>query len=285
MTSTTPAKIAVLQYSTYGHIATLAEQIAEGVKSTGASVEVFQFEETLSEEVLGKMHANKAPISKFPVITPAKLAEVSWRWKEGKRDTNYVICLMKIFLPPGISCMHSPLSWHNSFWCFDQFDGFLLGFPTRWDSDWTSLQDWIELTVAILRGVGCWHPPFIPSQQIWKSSSSSEHLLRSNWRSLGSRKASRQVRRSFHVSLFEDDREFSPFSKLLTPFILLSLSSQLLWYSTRRYWDYHLDHSSIFGSSWVIRSDNPSPPLLFVGRSPRLITSLRSLFCLLFSDH
>lgn len=69
------SKIAVVVYSAYGHVAQISEKVVEGVKSTGASVDVYQFPETLSDEVLGKLHANKAPIASFPVITPDKLKE------------------------------------------------------------------------------------------------------------------------------------------------------------------------------------------------------------------
>ncbi|PWZ00099.1 putative 1,4-benzoquinone reductase [Testicularia cyperi] len=67
------AKIAVIVFSLYGHVAKLSESIVEGAKSTGAQVDVYQFPETLSDEVLAKMHANKAPIKDLPVITPNDL--------------------------------------------------------------------------------------------------------------------------------------------------------------------------------------------------------------------
>ncbi|CAH7674592.1 flavoprotein-like protein [Phakopsora pachyrhizi] len=51
------AKIAIITYSTYGHINQLADLVEEGVKSSGAIVTRFQLPETLSEEVLSKMHA------------------------------------------------------------------------------------------------------------------------------------------------------------------------------------------------------------------------------------
>jgi NAD(P)H dehydrogenase (quinone) len=41
-----PAKILVLYYSTYGHIATLAKAVAEGAKSTGAEVDLYQVPES-----------------------------------------------------------------------------------------------------------------------------------------------------------------------------------------------------------------------------------------------
>lgn len=69
------SKVAVIVYSTYGHSHSLAEQVIEGAKSTGATVDVYQFAETLSDEVLGKMHANKEPIKNFKTITPDALKE------------------------------------------------------------------------------------------------------------------------------------------------------------------------------------------------------------------
>lgn len=59
----------------YGHVAKLATEVEAGLKSTGATVDVYQFGETLSEEVLQKMHANKEPIKNYPVITPDALKE------------------------------------------------------------------------------------------------------------------------------------------------------------------------------------------------------------------
>ncbi|EJT97748.1 hypothetical protein DACRYDRAFT_111646 [Dacryopinax primogenitus] len=69
-----PAKIAVIYYSMYGHIKQLAEKAVEGVKSAGASVTLYQFPETLNEEILGKMHAPPKDAA-VPIITPADLKE------------------------------------------------------------------------------------------------------------------------------------------------------------------------------------------------------------------
>ncbi|KAG5355264.1 Protoplast secreted protein 2 [Yarrowia sp. C11] len=63
-------KIAVLIYSTYGHIAELARKEAEGVKAAGGEVDLFQVEETLSEEILKYMKAPGQP-QDFKVLTPA----------------------------------------------------------------------------------------------------------------------------------------------------------------------------------------------------------------------
>lgn len=67
------AKIAVLVYSMYGHVATLSDSIVEGLKEAGVEYKVFQFSETLPGGVLEKMHAHKAPIQNLPEITPDEL--------------------------------------------------------------------------------------------------------------------------------------------------------------------------------------------------------------------
>jgi NAD(P)H dehydrogenase (quinone) len=54
-------------YSTYGHIYKLAQAVAEGAGSVeGVTVKVARFPETLSDEVLTKMHALEAK-----VLTPS----------------------------------------------------------------------------------------------------------------------------------------------------------------------------------------------------------------------
>ena len=50
------AKILVLYYSAYGHIETMANAVAEGARSTGATAEVKRVPETLDAETLKKMH-------------------------------------------------------------------------------------------------------------------------------------------------------------------------------------------------------------------------------------
>ncbi|KAI0512954.1 minor allergen Alt a 7 [Xylaria bambusicola] len=50
-------KIAIVFYSMYGHIAKLAQAEKEGIEKAGGSVDLFQIPETLSADVLAKMHA------------------------------------------------------------------------------------------------------------------------------------------------------------------------------------------------------------------------------------
>jgi len=57
---TMPAKIAVIYYSTYGHVTKLTEEVIAGAKATGAHVDVFRIPETLSKEILSKQHAAPA---------------------------------------------------------------------------------------------------------------------------------------------------------------------------------------------------------------------------------
>ncbi|CAN3364985.1 NAD(P)H quinone oxidoreductase Pst3p [Diutina catenulata] len=54
-----PPRIAVVYYSMYGHIAKMAESVKAGVEAAGGQCDIFQIPETLSDDVLGKMHAPK----------------------------------------------------------------------------------------------------------------------------------------------------------------------------------------------------------------------------------
>ncbi|KAJ1958776.1 hypothetical protein EC988_000096 [Linderina pennispora] len=67
-------KVFVVFYSTYGHVHTVAKSIQKGLEKVGnVDVELYQFPETLSEDILGKMHAPPKP--DVPVITVDKLTE------------------------------------------------------------------------------------------------------------------------------------------------------------------------------------------------------------------
>eukprot|EP00918_Siedleckia_nematoides_P013339 GHVU01029066.1.p1 GENE.GHVU01029066.1~~GHVU01029066.1.p1 ORF type:complete len:219 (+),score=34.30 GHVU01029066.1:92-748(+) len=67
-------KVYVVFYSTYGHVKILAENVRDGVVAGGGDCKLFQIEETLSEEVLGKMNAPPKDKS-IPTIKPAELAD------------------------------------------------------------------------------------------------------------------------------------------------------------------------------------------------------------------
>lgn len=61
------AKVLVLYYSTYGHIETMAEAIAEGARKAGAQVDIKRVAETVPEEIARKAHFKldqKAPVAK-----------------------------------------------------------------------------------------------------------------------------------------------------------------------------------------------------------------------------
>ncbi|KAH7100227.1 1,4-benzoquinone reductase [Auriculariales sp. MPI-PUGE-AT-0066] len=66
-------RVAIVIYSLYGHIAKVAESVKAGVESAGGSAEIFQVAETLSQEVLTKMHAPPKPA--YKVVAPADLVE------------------------------------------------------------------------------------------------------------------------------------------------------------------------------------------------------------------
>lgn len=68
-------KVAIIYYSTYGHVAGMAKAIKEGIESadSGSKADIFQVKETLSEEVLGMLHA-PAKLD-YPVATTDTLVE------------------------------------------------------------------------------------------------------------------------------------------------------------------------------------------------------------------
>ncbi|KAG6918350.1 hypothetical protein DXG01_014999 [Tephrocybe rancida] len=62
-----PPKVAIIIYTMYGHIGKLAEAVKAGLESKGGNATIFQVPETLSTEVLTKMHAPAKP--GYPIIT------------------------------------------------------------------------------------------------------------------------------------------------------------------------------------------------------------------------
>ncbi|PGH07219.1 NAD(P)H:quinone oxidoreductase, type IV [Helicocarpus griseus UAMH5409] len=64
-------KIAIVFYSMHGHIQQLAEAEKKGIEAAGGSADIYQIAETLSQEVLDKMHA--PPKSSYPVAQPNTL--------------------------------------------------------------------------------------------------------------------------------------------------------------------------------------------------------------------
>ncbi|MCI3134685.1 NAD(P)H:quinone oxidoreductase [Phenylobacterium aquaticum] len=66
------AKILVLYHSTYGHIETLAEAVAEGARATGATVDIKRVPETVPEELAKKSFYKLDQAA--PIATPADLA-------------------------------------------------------------------------------------------------------------------------------------------------------------------------------------------------------------------
>lgn len=68
-------KVAIIYYSTYGHIVSMAEAVKTGVAKSGkaSQVTIFQVPETLTQEVLDKMHA--PPKKNYPIATQETLTE------------------------------------------------------------------------------------------------------------------------------------------------------------------------------------------------------------------
>ncbi|KAF2682703.1 benzoquinone reductase [Lentithecium fluviatile CBS 122367] len=68
-------KIAIVYYSMYGHIKQLAEAEKKGAEEAGATVKLFQVEETLPSEVLSKMYAPPKPTDVETITDPTVLEE------------------------------------------------------------------------------------------------------------------------------------------------------------------------------------------------------------------
>ena len=64
-------KIAIVHYSMYGHVATMAESVKKGVEAGGATCDIYQVAETLPDEVLEKMGA-KGLKKDYPIMTADK---------------------------------------------------------------------------------------------------------------------------------------------------------------------------------------------------------------------
>jgi NAD(P)H dehydrogenase (quinone) len=72
-----PAKVAIVFYSTYGHVYALAKAIEEGAKSAGADTKLLQVKETLPDDVLGKMRATDARKA-FASVPLATIDDLAW---------------------------------------------------------------------------------------------------------------------------------------------------------------------------------------------------------------
>ncbi|ORY70266.1 flavo protein-like protein [Pseudomassariella vexata] len=66
-------KIAIVFYSMYGHIRTLAEAEKRGIEKAGGTVDLYQIPETLSQEVLTQMYAPGQPTDIPLLEDPATL--------------------------------------------------------------------------------------------------------------------------------------------------------------------------------------------------------------------
>lgn len=67
-------KIFVIYYSMHGHIEKMARHVLKGLERSGVEAKLFQVAETLSAEVLQKMHAGPKAAD-VPVITADQLSE------------------------------------------------------------------------------------------------------------------------------------------------------------------------------------------------------------------
>merc|ERR1712029_807090 len=68
-------KIAIIYYSMYGHIKQIAEAEKKGIEEAGGSADLYQLQETLPEEVLGKMYAPPKPTDIKTLSDPSVLKD------------------------------------------------------------------------------------------------------------------------------------------------------------------------------------------------------------------
>ncbi|CCF60014.1 hypothetical protein KAFR_0I02350 [Kazachstania africana CBS 2517] len=67
-------KVAIITYSTYGHIDNLAKSVQKGIESAGGKADIYRVEETLSDDVLSQMNAPAKPAD-IPIATENTLTE------------------------------------------------------------------------------------------------------------------------------------------------------------------------------------------------------------------
>ncbi|EPY51708.1 ubiquitinated histone-like protein Uhp1 [Schizosaccharomyces cryophilus OY26] len=65
--------VAIIYYSTHGHVGKLAEAEKKGIEAAGGKADIYLLPEILSDEALSKMHAPKKP--NYPVATPDTLTK------------------------------------------------------------------------------------------------------------------------------------------------------------------------------------------------------------------
>lgn len=68
------AKVAIITYSTYGHIDVLAKAVQKGVQEAGGQADIFRVPETLSDDILEQMNAPPKPTD-IPIATEQTLID------------------------------------------------------------------------------------------------------------------------------------------------------------------------------------------------------------------
>ncbi|KAI8356207.1 NAD(P)H:quinone oxidoreductase, type IV [Blakeslea trispora] len=68
-----PATVYIVIYTLYHHVYKLAIEIQQGLEASGVNAKIFQVQETLTDDILQKMHAPAKP--DLPIITVDQLTE------------------------------------------------------------------------------------------------------------------------------------------------------------------------------------------------------------------
>ncbi|KAM6502818.1 hypothetical protein JOM56_002795 [Amanita muscaria] len=95
-------RIAIVISSMYGHIsnAKMAEAAKQSVEKAGGQASIFQIAETLSPEILTKLHAPPKP--HYPIITPNDFtydgcpSRVPTRYGYGNMQAQWKVCIFLI---------------------------------------------------------------------------------------------------------------------------------------------------------------------------------------------
>lgn len=74
MSSARPVRVAIITYSTYGHVNVLAKAIQKGVQDANGHADLFSVEETLDPEALRNMNV-PTDVEKFPLATKETLEQ------------------------------------------------------------------------------------------------------------------------------------------------------------------------------------------------------------------
>ncbi|ODV61801.1 protoplast secreted protein 2 precursor [Ascoidea rubescens DSM 1968] len=166
-------KIAIIYYSLYTHVSTLAKEIKQGVEAAGGVADLFQVPETLSPEILTAMHAPPKPAD-IPIATnetlqsydaflfgiPTRYGNFPAQWKAFWDATGgggqEVTALNALSTLTHHGLIYVPLGYKNNFGLLTNLDEVHGGSPwgagTYAGADGSRQPTKLELEVAFIQG-------------------------------------------------------------------------------------------------------------------------------------